>query len=261
MINPAEYSVEQIQFFFLMWSRILAMLAIFPIFGSSNVPWQLKVGLSLLLSLILFPILSTRPVEIPTHLLAYAILVIKEILVGLVIGFATSLIFTGLSMAGSIIDLQIGFAMSQTIDPMSGEGSTVLGQFLLTLFTLLFLLLGGHHFLILTLVQSFDKIPILGATFLTGKLTEVMAYLITNIFVLGIKFSAPIVILLMLISVAGGVLSRTLPQMNLFVVAMPAQILVGLMGVAVMLPVLYLVFEKAYEQLQDDILKLLLLMT
>jgi len=109
MMKPAEYQVEQIQFFFFMFARIISMIMVFPVLGSRNVPWMVKVGLSLLLSMILFPMIAPRVAEVPNQMVPYIILIIKEVLIGLIIGFVTSLLFTAVSVAGSLIDFQVGF--------------------------------------------------------------------------------------------------------------------------------------------------------
>ena len=261
MINPAEYKVEQIQFSFLMLVRIVAMIQTFPVFGSRNVPWQIKIGLSLFLTVILFPLVQPRIIELPNNILPYAMLIMKEALVGLVIGFVASLVFTAISIAGAMIDMQVGFAMARSIDPLTGVGTTVLGNFQVFLFTLIFLALQGHQFLIIALARSFVKIPVAAAVLPYGKLANIVTYLISNIFDVSVRLAAPVVIFVLLISVASGILSRTLPQMNLFVVALPAKIAVSIMAVAMSFPVLSYVFEKAYNQLQDDIYNLLLIMT
>lgn len=260
MMNPAEYQVEQIQFFFLMFARIMAMMAVFPIFGSRNVPWQVRVGISFLLAILLFPMTRPAVVELPNQLIPYAILIGKEVLVGLTIGFVTSLIFTGVSLAGNVIDRQVGFAMARTVDPMTGGGTSVFGSFKVILFTLIFLGLHGHQFLMLALIKSFDRIPILGVNFQTGRLSEVMMHFVASVFEIGLRLSAPVLILVLLVSMASGVLSRTVPQMNLFVVNLPAKIAIAVLGMALMLPLMFYVFEKAYHQMQDNILNILILM-
>ncbi len=259
MMNPAEYSVEQLQFLFLMLVRIGCMIAVFPILGSRNVPPQVKIGLSFLLSLILFPLLPPATVAMPTRLLAYAVLVIKEALVGLTIGYAASLILTAVSMAGSIIDMEVGFAFASSMDPLTGAGSTVLGNFKLSLFMIIFLALQGHQFLILALARSFDKIPLVQASLPAGKIAEFMTVLVANLFDVSLRMAAPIIVLTMLINVAAGVLARTVPQMNLFVVDLPLRIGVALLGLGLMLPIMFTVFEKAYNRFEDDVLRLLLL--
>lgn len=261
MMNPAEYQVEQIQFFLLMLMRVSAMILVFPIFGSKNVPIQVKMGLSFFICLILFPLVQPAVLEVPNNLFAYAVLVVKEILVGLTIGFVSTLIFTGVSLAGYIIDHQAGFAMSRSMDPITESGATVIGAFKTMLFTIIFLAIHGHQFLILAMVKSFEKIPIMGVHFQTGPLALVFTKFIGAIFEIGIRLSAPVVALIMLVSMASGVLSRTIPQMNLFAVNMPAKIGIALIGVAVTLPFVYYVFEKAYENLQENIMSLLFLMT
>ncbi len=261
MLSFSTLTIVQLQLFFLMFARIIAMVAIFPIFGSRSVPAQLKIGFSLFLSFALFGLVKPETTSLSSDLIPYALLIVKELLVGITIGFATTLIFTAISIAGAMIDMQVGFAMARSIDPVTGAGTTVLTNFQIILFTLLFLTLQGHQFLIMALARSFEKIPVTMVVFKFGKLSEFLTLYISNIFDVSVRLAAPITIFILLVSVASGILSRTMPQMNLFVVALPAKIGVGLIGMAMSMPVVFYVFEKAYNKLQDNIFNLLILMT
>ena len=256
------FSVDQIGYFFLIFTRIVTVIAFLPIFGSQSVPVQLKVGLSLLISVILFSAVMSADPHIPEKfsILLFFMLVIKEVLVGLAIGFVASMLFTAVQFAGRMIDTEIGFGFVELVDPFSDEPVTVMGQLQVIIFTILFLLFNGHYFLILSIQKSFELIPLMGVGLPSGKLAFHITALIGNIFVLALKFSAPIFVTLVLTEISMGVVARTVPQINIFFVGMPLKIIVGLGTAFIAMPMLATLFRKTVEVLIQDIWRLLYLM-
>ncbi len=256
------FNVDQVIFFFLVFVRISTIIALLPVFGSWSIPFQLKIGLSLLLAVILFgSVMSTgidKSVVFSPGL--FILLIIKEVMVGLAIGFVSSLLFTAVQFAGMLIDNEMGFGFVELADPFSDEPITVLGQFQVIIFTILFLLFNGHYFLILAIQKSFELVPLMGANFAGDKMMVHITALISNIFILALKFSAPVYVTLFLTELALGVIARTVPQINIFFVGMPLKIIVGIGATILVLPMLTLLFQKTVEVLIQDIWRLLYLM-
>lgn len=256
------FSIDQVQYFLLIFVRISTVVALLPVFGSPQVPPQVKVGISLLLTVVLFStIMSSRP-ELPQAftLGLFFLLVIKEAMVGLVMGFAASFLFTAVQFAGRLIDTEIGFGFVELADPFTDEPTTVLGQFQVILFTILFLLFNGHYFMLLSIQKSFEIIPLFAAHLPGGKESFHITTMISNVFVLALRFAAPIYVTLILTEMALGVVARTVPQINIFFVGLPLKIVLGL-GVAIIsLPLLAQLFKQTVEALVQDIWKLLYLM-
>lgn len=261
-MDHLPFTVDQIQFYILVFVRISATIALLPIFGSQQIPYQLKVGLSLILSVILFSsIMSTHP-QIPQAMSIglLMLLIVKEAMVGLAIGFAASFIFTAVQFAGRLVDTEIGFGMVELIDPFSDEMVTTLGQLQVIIFTILFLLFNGHYFLLLAIQKSFQLIPLMGSHIFGGPVSMHITDMINNIFVLAIRFSAPIYVTLILTELALGVVARTAPQINIFFVGLPLKIVVGLGTAIIVLPMLASLFRSMIEALMQDIWRLLYLM-
>lgn len=260
-MDQIPFSVDQIEIFFLIFVRIITIVALLPVFGSQSIPVQLKVGFSLLLSIILFNMVIGSKPQIPDFSWGVMVLlVLKEIMVGLAIGFASSILFAAVQFAGRLIDTEMGFGMVQLFDPFNNESVTVMGQFQIIVFTLLFLLFNGHYFFILAIEKSFELIPLTGVHIAGGHLASHITDMVANIFILAIKFAAPVFITLVLTSISLGVVARTVPQMNIFFVGLPLKIMVGLGTTFIALPLLGSLFRKMVEALIQDIWRILYLM-
>lgn len=241
--------------FFLVFFRVAAILLIAPIFGSPSVPRTVKIGLSALLALILFHVVE-RPADLPLDVLPLAIWIIREVILGVLVGFATTLVFAGLQLGGSLLGVQIGFGMINIIDPMTGVSVTILGQFLYFIAILIFFTMDGHHFLIRALAESFRIVP-LGQVTLSGLTFKKIVELTSNVFVVGIKVAAPTIGVIICIIFGMGILARTVPQMNIFIVGFPLNICVGLLTLMLTFPIFAYVVGKLFENMKADVLYLM----
>ena len=146
----------------------------------------------------------------------------------------------------------MGFGIVNVIDPQSSNQISILGQFLNIMAILILLSLNGHHVILNGLLHSFDVVPLGGVTLAAPVMEKLMA-MSAEIFVVAVKISAPILVALFLISVAMGILARTVPQMNVFIVGFPVQIGVGLTALTVSLPLFYLMMERIVHTLGRDL--------
>jgi len=188
------------------------------------------------------------------------LLVLKEALVGLAIGFIASLLFVAVQFAGRLIDTEMGFGFVELVDPASDQPVTTFGQLQIILFSILFLLFNGHYFLLLALHRSFDLIPLTGVQFAGDQIVMHVTRMIGQLFVLAIRLAAPIYVVLILTEISLGVIARTVPQINIFFVGLPLKILVGLGTACIVLPVLATLFRHMVEALIQDIWRLLYMM-
>ncbi len=254
-------TTNQIQAFFLIFARIVTMIAFLPIFGSQNIPLQLKAGLALLLTVIVYPavIQSGIPaVHASTGL--FVVMLVKELFVGIVIGFIASLIFTIVQFAGYLIDVLTGFSFVELVDPFSDTSVSIIGQFYVLIFTILFFSLNGHYFLLLAIQKSFTIIPLLNVHVPCGSLASFITTSIGNVFILGFQFSAPVFVTLLLTQVALAVVARTVPQINVFFVGIPLNIIIAFGVAAIALPGLGLMFKKMIGLMMHDIWRLMFMM-
>jgi flagellar biosynthetic protein FliR len=226
---------NQLGFFLLIFARLSGIFSSAPIFGAKNVPLIVKAGLSLLISYILLPLLIQSNLVIPDAVLSYMAVVIGEFLIGLIMGFACSFIFYGIQMAGTLLDTQIGFGMVNVIDPQFGQQVPLVGNFKYILAILVFLTSNSHHLFLSAIVYSFTSIPVTRGLF-RPELANIVVDMVGDIFIIAIKISLPVVVAILLTDVALGILARTMPQMNIFVVGMPGKIIVGIFVLSLALP-------------------------
>ena len=251
-----EFWLEQFHVFLLILLRVSAVLVAAPIFGHRSLPARAKVGLAFLVSLIVFPLMADSGFEVPAGLWPYVFMMVREVIMGLILGFAVLLVFVGIQFAGQLIGLQMGFGIVNVIDPQSSNQISIIGQFLNILAILTILSVNGHHMILNGLVSSFEAVPLGGVVLNEAVIHKIMA-LSAQVFVIAVKISAPILMALFLVSVAMGVLARTVPQMNVFIVGFPVQIAVGLMALTVSLPLFYVLLERMWKSLGRDLVGLL----
>jgi flagellar biosynthesis protein FliR len=256
------FTLDQAAIFFLVFVRVVSMLALVPIFGSQSVPPQLKVAFALILSALLFVPSHTAGVtfDYQFSIPFLGLLVVKEVMVGIAVGYVASMLFTALQFAGKLVDTEMGFGFVELMDPNTSQSVTVWGQMQVVLFTILFLAINGHYFLLLAIQRSFELIPLTGGTMPGGKVAFHLTALTGGIFAVALKFAAPIYVTLILSEVALGAVARTVPQINIFFVGMPLKIAVGLGTAILVLPMLLSLFRATVEQLVQDIWRLLFLM-
>lgn len=237
---------NQIGMFLLIFVRVSGIFTAAPVFGARNVPLLVKAGMALIFSLVLLPLLGQPSPVMPGEFLVYFSLVIKEYLVGLIIGFTASLVFSSIQMAGHLIDTQIGFSMVNVIDPLFGQQIPLIGNFKYLLALSVFLATNGHHLFIMALVSSFQVVPVTQVVFRT-TLAPLFVDFLSNFFIIALKISLPVVVTLLLMDIGMGILARTMPQMNIFIVGMPAKIIVGLFMLSIALPFYILFIEVLFN--------------
>jgi flagellar biosynthetic protein FliR len=243
---------EGLQVFLLILTRIGAMLTTAPFWSSRTISPQVKIFFSLLLSLALLPMVQEQTPPI-TWGLPYVLLVVKETVLGLLLGVTSLILFHAIQAAGQIIDTQMGFGMVNVLDPQSGMQVPLLGNFFYLFATMLFLLSDGHHYLLMALTRSFRLIPP-GTLSFPVSLWSNLGGLFTQILAFALQIALPVAGVLFLTDVALGIVARTVPQMNVFVLGIPVKILVGMGTILVTLPlfatVLRLLFQQIFANLE-----------
>lgn len=238
--------------FFLVFVRMISFLGTSPLFMIRGIPNLVKVGLGLLLSYLVFNFISYNPDLIPQTTAGLIGAAVGECLFGLAMGFITTLVFEAVKMAGQLMDIQIGFSMSSEFDLTGTSNVTLVGNLSYMTAILIFFLLNGHHILIQTLLQSFDIVPVLGVS-LPAEVGPYLLSLFIKIFILAVKLAAPVVIVLFLTDFTIGLISRTVPQLNVLMLAMPVKAYIGLLALSVVLPGLVQVIIKSFQGIQFDL--------
>jgi flagellar biosynthetic protein FliR len=227
--------ILQLQHFFLVVTRVGCVLFFLPIWDSKLIPMQIRVYSILVISLALTPAVAATLPPFPPDWLPAVALVLRELLLGLSLGLVVRFVFTGVQMAGDLVGLQMGFGMVTLIDPQTEAQSTIMGDILMLVATVLFLVVDGHHLLLAVLAQSFGEVPVGGPSMMPGSIFAFILPLGSLMFQLAVKLVAPIILVLFLTQVAMGLVARTVPQVQVMILAFPLTIFLGLVFFALTL--------------------------
>lgn len=222
--------------FFFIFYRILLLFFLFPVFGITFLPTQLKILISLVFALILFPVVSFKLPSL-TSIYQCVHILISDFLFILLISLIFRIILAGIQLGGELVGIQMGLGISQTMDPIAGVSMPVISQFVYIVFLLLFFTFDFHHYLIYFLYESFNRVPP-GTFYLNDNIAIFVIKKSGLIFELSIKFLAPLLVFMMLIYVSLAVIGRLIPQMNVLFVSFPLLVGLGILFFGIMLTLL-----------------------
>lgn len=248
-----EISLELVLRGTLVFLRVASALAVMPVFGYRGLALPVKAGLSAFIAMLLLPTISMAGgTDLKVMgLLSFMGLAMPEIMAGLILGLTTNFIFYGVEMAGQLVGIQMGFGIVAVLDPMTETQVSIIAQLQYLFAILIFLSLNGHHFLLEGLARSYLAAPLGGVTLPSGLL-GIVVELSGNIFVAAFKIAAPAMAALFLTEVALGIIARTVPQMNIFIVSFPLTIGVGLLALALSWPLLSYILQLLWKSFQGD---------
>lgn len=219
------YLYTHIDVFLLIFCRIVCAIAFLPIISETKVPLKAVSGIAICLSLITALTIGEVTIIYNETLLGFTLAAIKEVFVGLIIGFAFRIYFQIYSFVGSLWSTQGGLSMSTIMDPTSNAQVPSLGKLYQLVFAVLFIASGGYHWFIQMVVESFHVIPLNKAVF-SESITPTIIEAVAQYFLIGFKLAIPILSILIIIDCGLGILARTVPQMNMFVIGIPLKMLV-----------------------------------
>lgn len=228
--------------------RFLGFFMVSPVFGGRNIPSYSKIGLSFIMSTILLSTMPNFTINYDNHILGYVFLVLKELIVGMLFGFVVYLILSIFYLAGQLIDYQIGFSMVSVLDPFSQIQIPITGNLYYLIILALILITNGHHKIIQALFYSYKVLPAGQAVF-DNKMVGNYIIILSDIFVIAIKVASPIIGAILILDVALGILARTAPQMNMFVIGLPLKLIMGLICLIVIMPLLNMIYNFVSEEL------------
>jgi len=205
--------------------RISAFYFAMPIIGAKTVPARIRIILSVLTALLVVPLLPNAPI-ISFMSVGGMLMVVKELIIGLALGFTLQIVMHVFVLAGQLIALKLGLGFAAQNDPSSGVSVTVLSQFYLLLSTLLFLAINGHLAVINMMVNSFTTFPI-GGSGLTPNDYMMIVHLFSWMFAAGLLISLPLFTSMMIVNMSFGVMGRSAPQLNILNVGFPITLMFG----------------------------------
>jgi len=252
--------IDDVYRYFFILVRVASLLFVIPFFESRNVPVLVKVGLAMSVAWLLLPMVRSQPPALNTSSINFVLGIASEIAIGLIIGLMLQLLFVGIQLAGQTAGFQMGFAIANVVDPASSMQIPILSQFLNLFAMMIFLSLDMHYYFIKALVDGFEIIPFWGAQF-DGDIFRLLSLTVSNSFVIAIKIGAPVMVALLLTSVALGLIARTVPQMQIFIVAMPVKIIIGLLFLGLSLPFCANFLKTAFVELGQTLQGVLQILT
>ena len=243
----------QVAAFLLVLTRSSGIFFISPFFGSLNVSARIRGCAAVALTMVLFPVVVKEAViQAPDTILLFAFTVAKELFVGWLIGLVAYLTLAAINMAGKVMDMQVGFAVVNMMDPTTMQQTGLIGTFMYNLSIIYFLLTNGHHMIISALSESFRIIP-LSSMVWNESLPQLVNDMVAGIFLNGMKIAMPVTFAILLTNVGLGILARTMPQMNIFVVGIPMQLMIGMTMISMILPFYIMFLDVIFNEIYATI--------
>lgn len=227
MINYS-FSMDELEYFMLIFCRVSCLIYAVPFFSMNNTPRRVRVGLSFVVTLLSYYAISEKPILVYDTLLEYAVLVLREAIVGLLIGFACNICTTVVGFAGRIIDMEAGLSMASLMDPTTKENMSITGMIYNYAIILILMITGIYEYILKALNESFRLIPIGGAVFNSDKLLNAMLKFMADYVLIAFRICLPMFAVMILLNALLGILAKVAPQMNMFAVGMQMKVLIGL---------------------------------
>jgi flagellar biosynthetic protein FliR len=229
-----QFGEQHVAAFFLVLARIGPLFLLAPLFSSKLLPARVRGIVAVALAIGMTPVVS-KGVTLPLGAFDMGALIAKEALIGAAFAFSIGALFAAISAAGTLLDTSIGFSYGSLVDPLTGTQSTVLSQAYTLVGMLIFIAIGGDGWVVQGLARTYDMVGLEQAPAL-GRLVGGVDAVFGSIFISAIEVAGPVLLALILTDAAFGVVSRVVPQLNVFAVGFPAKIVVGLLLVTATLP-------------------------
>ncbi|HSW18709.1 MAG TPA: flagellar biosynthetic protein FliR [Ramlibacter sp.] len=235
---------------FLLSLRLGAAFGMTPLLGRAGLPGSARMllALSLAAALSLALPLTAVPATVTGHLGHLFVAAFSELAIGASLGLGIQLAFAAFSLAGRLLDTQVGFGMGQILDPMSNVKASILTTAFDQLAVLMFFLLNVHHVLLRGVAWSLERFPLGQPWPLSAGLVPLLKQ-VSAMFTLGFALAAPVVFCVLLVELALGVMAHSLPQMNMLMVGLPVKIVVGVLALALWAPEMGGVFSRIYQSI------------
>ena len=235
MSELTSLGTSQLVGFVLVIARLVPLFVLAPLFSSKMIPIRVRGIIAVAMAMGLAP-LAVRGQDVPVDVLSIGSLLAKELLVGLTFAFVIGMLFAALGVAGALLDTLVGFSFGATVDPISGnQGSAVLAQLYALIGVMVFIAIGGDALVIRGLAETYTLVPLLEYPALAAMVDGATGAFV-GIFASAIQVAAPVILALVLTDVAFGLVTKVVPQMNVFSMGLPTKVLVGMVILAASLP-------------------------
>jgi flagellar biosynthetic protein FliR len=248
-MNEITFSLQQLEFFLIILVRLSGFVFTAPFFSLKNSPRSTKIGLSLMLSLILFQVTPYEPLEY-MGVVGYAIVVVENLLAGVLLGFLANVSYQILSLAGHMMDMQIGFSMVNEFDPVTSTQVTVSGVVYEYAVMLVLMVTYMHHYLLDALIDSFTVVPV-GGVIINPLIYNVGLKYLVDFFVIAFRIVLPVFAALLIVNAILAIMAKVAPQMNMFVIGMQLKVFVGMAVMLIVMQLIPTVGELIFDEMFD----------
>lgn len=244
MLN--EILTTDIYRFFIIFTRLGAAMAVMPGMGGQRVPTRIQLVFTLSLTFLLLPVLGPLVTPMPASVGGLVLIILGEATVGVFLGFLMQAVMAALHVAGTVIGFNTGLTNAFSFDSVAEQQSSLLTGFLSNMALVVIFATDLHHLMLRAVVDSYATFPV-GQVLPLGDFADMLARTLSSSFTLGIKMAAPLIAFGLIFYAGLGLLSRMVPQMQVFFVGLPVQMLTGLWMLMVALPLIVLLFLRSFE--------------
>lgn len=230
----------------LVFVRVGVAMMNLPGFGDTSVPAQARLFLAIAFSVVITPVLRSRLPAAPDEPALLILLIGGEAIIGLFIGTVARILLTSLETAGQLIGNQTGFSIASVFNPQIASAGSLAGSLLSTMAVLLLFVTDLHHMMLRGLIGSYDVFPA-GGVLPIGDFAQVITKVVASSFTIGVQLAAPFIIVALVLMVGLGLIARTMPQIQIFFIAQPVQLALGILVFAVVLPALILFWMSRFQ--------------
>ncbi|MCZ6453408.1 MAG: flagellar biosynthetic protein FliR [Alphaproteobacteria bacterium] len=245
--------VSDVYLFLAVFARMGSAMMVLPGFGEVTIPARVRLALALTISFVVFPLVVDLIPPMPSNPTGLAVFIGGEILIGIVIGTIARILVSSLQVAGTIIAFNSGLGSAQMFDPTAGQQGAITGAFLATIGVTLLFVTNLHHLLLFALVDSYQLFAP-GGVFPVGDFSDLAAQFVARSFRMGLQIAMPVVIVGILIYISMGLMARLMPQIQVFFIALPLQMLVSFTILALTIGAGMLFFLDQFETAIRDFL-------
>ena len=223
-----SFSIYDLEYFLLIFVRVSCFVYIAPYFGMNDTPARIRIGISFFTAWLLYETLTPVDAVVVDTVMEYAVIVMKEAIAGLLIGFGANICMAVVNFAGSIADMETGLSMATLLDPATKETTSITGVLYQYSFMLMLIASGMYRYLFGALADSFTLIPVNGVVFHADSLLQSMTEFMSDYILIGFRIVLPIFCVILLLNAILGVLAKVSPQLNMFAVGIQLKVLAGL---------------------------------
>ena len=247
-------TLAQMEVFALILARVAGIFVEAPVFNSRTFPTSAKTALAIWMTMLLWFVVPVR--TIPEGALFFLVFVIKEFVIGFLIGFVCQILFSSIQAGGDLIDLQMGTSIATALDPNTGTVASMIGRFCFFIALVVFLIINGHHMILSAVHNSFRVLPVGAQINISSGLITQLITLVSTLLLLALQLAVPALILIFLSDFSFGIVSRVAPQVNVFMLGFQVKPSLGLLVILFSLPLIMSHIALITGQMLQELLKL-----